>query len=99
MCDILTIALNSFFHKVLKSPHNPIHQVGYYFVTIEFASRGSIHIHCFAYLKDATQYGEASNDKIAACYDKIISCSSDVNAEHHQYLEYKVHQHLSKHAE
>ena len=45
-----------------------------------------------AYLKDAPQYGEASNDEIAAYHDKIISCSSDVKAEHKQYLEYQLQQ-------
>ena len=45
---------------------------------LEFASRGSIHVHWFAYLKDAPQYEKASNDDIASYYDKIISCSSDV---------------------
>ena len=58
---------------------------------LEFASRGSIHVHWFAYLKDAPQYGKASNDDIASYYDKIISCSSDVKPEHHQFLEYQLH--------
>ena len=50
---------------------------------LEIASRGSIHIHWFAHLKDAPQYGEASNDEISAYYEKIISCSSDVKSEYH----------------
>ena len=62
-----------------------------YFVRLEFASRGSIQIHWFAYLKDASQYGQASNDEIAAYDDKIISSSFDVKAEHQQYLEYQLH--------
>ena len=70
---------------MIKSPHNPIHQVGDYVMRLEFGSRGSIHTHWFSYLKDALQYGEASNYEIAAYYDKIISCSSDVMAEHQQF--------------
>ena len=52
---------------------------------LEFASRGSIHVHWFAYLKDAPQYGKASNNEIA---------SSDVKPEHHQFLEYQLHRHV-----
>ena len=51
-------------------------------------------MHWFAYLKDAPQYGKASNNEIASYYDKIISCSSDVKPEHHQFLEYQLHQHV-----
>ena len=82
-----------FFNLVVKSPHNPIHQVTDYFMRIEFAGRGTIHIHWFAYLKDAPQYGCENNETVANYYDQIISCTSDVPAEFKQYIEYQVHRH------
>ena len=66
----------------MKSPHAPIHQVTDYFTRYEFAERGTIHIHWFAYLKNAPEYGETDNDTVAKYYDNIISCSFDVAEEH-----------------
>ena len=34
-----------FFNLVVKSPHKPVHEVTDYFMRIEFAERGTIHIH------------------------------------------------------
>ena len=82
-----------FLNKVVKSPHKPIHQVGDYFTRLEFASRGSIHVHWFAYLENVPQYGKASNDLIATYYDEIISCSSDVQPEMKTFLDYQLHRH------
>ena len=82
-----------FFNLVVKSPHKPVHEVTDYFMRIEFAGRGTIHIHWFAYLKDAPEYGHDSNETVANYYDQIISCSSDVPQEHKQYIEYQVHRH------
>ena len=75
-----------------------------YFTRIEFASRGSIHVHWFAYLEDAPKYGEDSNEVITEYLDQIISCSSDVPPEficflecqlHRQFAEEGIHVHLS----
>ena len=76
-----------FFNLVVKSPHNPIHEVTDYFMRMEFASRGTIHVHWFAYLNDAPLYEEADNNTIAAFYDKIISCSSNVPANKKKYVD------------
>ena len=83
-----------FLHQVVKSPHNPIHKVIDYFTRIEFASRGSIHVHCFAYVKDAPKYGEDNNDMIVEHFDQIISCSSDVPPEFICFLECQLHRHI-----
>ena len=82
-----------FFNLVVKSPHNPIHEVTDYFMRMEFASRGTIHVHWFAYLKDAPVYEQDDNDTIAAFYDKIISCSANVPANKQKYIEYQLHRH------
>ena len=52
-----------------------------------------MHIHWFAYLKDAPEYGHDPNETVADYYDQIISCSSDVPQEHKQYIEYQLHRH------
>ena len=83
-----------FLYQVVKSPHNPIHKVTDYFTRIGFASTGSIHVHWFAYLKDAPKYREDSNEVIAEYFDQIISCSSDVPPEFICFLEWILHRHM-----
>ena len=73
-----------FFNLVVKSPHAPVHEVSDYFTRYEFAEKGTIHIHWFAYLENAPEYGETDNDTVARFYDNIISCSLDV-LEVHKY--------------
>ena len=82
-----------FFNLVIKSPHNPIHEVTDYFMRIEFAGRGTIHIHWFAYLKDAPQFGYDDNATVAGYFDMIISCSSDIPEEDKKYIKYQLHRH------
>ena len=78
-----------FFHVVVKSCHTPIYEVTDHFMRYEFAERGTIHVHWFAYLKDAPEYGKTDNETIANYYCKIISCSSDVPSAHKNILNIK----------
>ena len=50
---------------VVKSKCKPIGKISDYFWRKEFATRGAIHVHWFAYVKDAPIYGESSNNDIA----------------------------------
>ena len=84
---------NIFMKDVVNSKCKPIGEVTDYFWRKEFASRGAIHVHWFAYLNDAPVYGESSNEYVADYYDKIISCSSDVPEEHKEYINYQIHRH------
>ena len=84
---------NTFLHDVLRSQHNPIGEISDYFWRYEFAKRGAIHVHWFAYLKDAPVYGEDDNDDVIRYYDKIISCSTDVKPEYSEYIKYQIHKH------
>ena len=77
----------------MKSTHAPVHQVTDYFPRYEFAERGTVHIHWFAYLKNAPEYGETDNDTVAKYYDDIIFFSSDVPEEHKEYVHYQIHRH------
>ena len=71
----------------MKSPHKPIHVITDYFTRLEFANRGSIHVHWFTYLRDAPRCGEDSNESIAEYYDQIISWSSDVPSAFRHFVE------------
>ena len=82
-----------FLHQAVKSPHNPIPKVINYFTRIEFASRCSIHVHWFAYYKDAPEYGEENHEVIAEYFAHIISCPSDVTLEFICFLEHQLHRH------
>ena len=82
-----------FFYQVVKGPYKPILEITDFFMRLEFASRGSVHIHRFAYMKDALQYGEVGNETVAGFYDKIIFCSSDIKEEHKKCLENQLHIH------
>ena len=83
----------TFLHEVLRSHHNPIGDISDYFWRYEFAKRGAIHVHAFAYLKDAPVYGEDHNDHVTRYYDNIISCSTDVKPEYSDYIKYQIHRH------
>ena len=84
---------NTFLKDVVLSSCNPIGEVTDYFLRKEFATRGAIHVHWFAYLKNAPVYQEATNLQIAEYYNKIISCSSDVPEKYKEYLQYQYHRH------
>ena len=83
----------TFLHDVLRSHHNPIGQISDYFWRYEFAKRGAIHVHWFAYLKDAPVYGEDEDEAVTRYYDKIISCSGEVKPEYNEYIKYQIHRH------
>ena len=77
--------LNVFLKDVIFSKCKPIGGITDYFWRKEFATRGAIHVHWFAYVKDAPVCGEVPNSAIAEFYDKIMSCSSDVPEDHKEY--------------
>ena len=84
---------NVFMKDVVNSKCKPIGEVTNYFWRKEFASRGAIHVHWFAYLNVAPVYDESSNENVADYYDRIISCSSDVPEEHKEYIKYQIDRH------
>ena len=67
---------NVFMKDVVNSKCKQIGEVTDYFWRKEFASRGAIDVHWFAYINDAPEYGESSNEYVADYY-KTVSCSSD----------------------
>ena len=61
---------NVFLKDVIFSKCKPIGEITDYFWRKEFATRGAINVHWFAYVKDAPVYGEVPNSEIAEFYDK-----------------------------
>ena len=84
---------NVFLKDVIFSKCKPIGEITNYSWRKEFATRGAIHVHWFAYVKDAPVYGEVPNSETAEFYDKIISCSLDVPEDHKEYIQYQIHWH------
>ena len=82
-----------FLNDVVFSDSKPLGHITDYFWRKKFATRGAIHVHWFAYIKNAPAYGEVPNAEIAEFYDKIISCSSDVPETHKEYIQYQIHRH------
>ena len=82
-----------FLNDVVFSESKPLGHITDYFWRKEFATRGAVHVHWFAYIKNAPAYGEVPNVEIAEFYDKIISCSSDVPEDQKEYIQYQIHRH------
>ena len=82
-----------FLNDVVFSESKPLGHITDYFWRKEFATHGAIHVHWFAYIKNAPAYGEVPNAKIAEFYDKIISCSSNVPEDQKEYMQYQIHRH------
>ena len=68
-----------FFRDFLKSPLKPIGEIVDFFYRVEFQKRGSPHIHCLFWIKNAPQYGKDSNEDICKFVDKYVSCEADVS--------------------
>ena len=83
-----------FLHQVVKCLHYPVLNVTDYFTRLAFASRDSIYVHWFAYLKHAPKYGEDYNEDITDYFDHIISCSSDVPAALKQFILLQLYRHV-----
>ena len=66
-----------FLRDILKSTLKPIGEIVDFFYRVEFQQRGSPHIHCLFWVKEAPQYGKNSNDDIAKFVDRYVACKAD----------------------
>ena len=66
-----------FLRDILKSTLRPIGEIVDFFYRVEFQQRGSPHIHCLFWVKEAPQYGKNSNDDIAKFVDRYVACKAD----------------------
>ena len=61
----------------MKSPIDPLGKVEEYFYRVEFQKRGSPHLHCLIWIKDAPIFDKAkqNHDEVTAFVDKYMTCS------------------------
>ncbi|XP_066289123.1 uncharacterized protein, partial [Branchiostoma lanceolatum] len=62
-----------FYQHVILSPSKPIGEVVDFFHRVEFQMRGSPHIHCLFWVKDAPKLKENSEEEVCAFVDRYIS--------------------------
>ena len=63
-----------FIRDVIKSPANPIGKVTEYFYRTEWQARGSPHIHCLFWVKDAPLIGRENDVAVCDFINQYISC-------------------------
>ncbi|KAI2646116.1 OVARIAN TUMOR DOMAIN-containing deubiquitinating enzyme 10 [Labeo rohita] len=63
-----------FLKEVLMSPLQPIGEIVDYFYRVEFQQRGSPHVHCLFWIKNAPQTDKHSDEEVVEFIDKYISC-------------------------
>ncbi|XP_078596399.1 uncharacterized protein LOC144873191 isoform X1 [Branchiostoma floridae x Branchiostoma japonicum] len=63
-----------FFKHLIKSPSQPIGEVIDTFTRTEFQQRGSPHIHCLFWVKDAPKLGVNSEEEICSFVDRYVCC-------------------------
>ncbi|XP_066596834.1 uncharacterized protein [Prorops nasuta] len=60
--------------KFTTPPDNPIGKVTHYFVRCECQGRGTQHIHCLIWIKDAPIIGKSTNEEVSSFILKYITC-------------------------
>ena len=65
--------LEAFFSECLLSNTHSLGHITDYVIKIEFQMRGSLHAHCFLWLKDAPKIDKDPDDVVCAFIDKCIT--------------------------
>ena len=92
--------VHEFVTNVLKSNEHPIGEITDYFYRVEYQSRGSPHIHCLFFVKDAPQLDKTDDETVVKFVDKYISCQlpdETVDPELHEIVK-SVQTHRKKHS-
>ena len=66
--------VQTFIRDVIQSPAKPIGEVEDFYYRTEFQQRGWPHIHMVAWVKDAPNINDNSEDEITEFVDKYITC-------------------------
>ena len=64
-----------FIHGVLMSDAHPVGHIVDYFYRVEFQQRGSPHLHCLFWVKDAPKIGHNTEKEICSFIDTYVSCN------------------------
>ena len=65
--------LQSFFSQYLLNDAHPLGHITDYVIKIEFQIRGSLHVHCLLWMKDAPKINQDSDDDVCRFIDKYIT--------------------------
>ena len=71
--------VHHFFKELVLFPANPIGEINEYFYRVEFQQRGSSHIHCLFWVKDAPVLDVDTDRAICTFADKYISCEGQAS--------------------
>ena len=85
-----------FINNVMLSEPHPVGEIVDYFYPVKFQQRGSPHLHCLFWVKDAPKLGKNTEQDVCHFIDRYVSCKiSDPNIELElQKLVTKVQRHL-----
>ena len=89
-----------FLRNVILSPAKPIGQVIDYFYRVEFQQRGSPHMHCLFWVKDAPKLNEEDHSAVCDFIDQYVTCklpSKSDDSELHDIVS-SVQQHSKNHS-
>ena len=89
-----------FLRDVILSPAKPIGQVIDYFYRVEFQQRGSPHMHCLFWVKDAPKLSEDDPSAVCDFIDRYVTCklpSKSDDSELHDIVR-SVQQHSKNHS-
>ena len=64
-----------FIHGVMMSDAHPVGHIVDYFYRVEFQQRGSPHLHCLFWVKDAPKIGHNTEKEICSFIDTYVSCN------------------------
>ncbi|XP_073688497.1 uncharacterized protein [Garra rufa] len=63
-----------FLKEVLMSSVQPIGEIVDYFYRVEFQQRGSPHVHCLFWIKNAPQIDKNTDEEVVKFIDKYVTC-------------------------
>ena len=68
--------VENFFSQYLLSGANPLGEISDHVIKIEFQMRGTPHVHCLLWVKDAPKIGRDPNNVVCAFIDKYITATT-----------------------
>uniref|UniRef100_A0A9J8ADG0 ATP-dependent DNA helicase n=1 Tax=Cyprinus carpio carpio TaxID=630221 RepID=A0A9J8ADG0_CYPCA len=87
-----------FLKEVLMSPVQPIGEIVDYFYRVEFQQRGSPHVHCLFWIKNAPQIDKNSDEEVVKFIDKYVTCEVPCENDELQSVVTSVQCHSKRHS-
>ncbi|KAK7891183.1 hypothetical protein WMY93_023146 [Mugilogobius chulae] len=87
-----------FLNKVLLSPLQPLGKINDVWYRIEYAQRGSPHVHLFTWQESSPVIGKNTDDEVTQFIDKYISCKIPTDDQHLADIVTTVQKHSERHS-